>query len=310
VTPPLLLVIAGVLALAAAFVVLRTFGPSYRIGRLLAATPRVSVAEGTALAAAARPHYVRVTGRVDAEEAFEDADQRPLVIRRTTLAARSAGGSRPWQRGRWVPFETTLEAVPFVVREGLDEIAVDGRDLVDGLVVVPRESVGQVADLGDRAPVDMPATTPARLRVEQVSAVEHASVAGVPVQGSDGTVRMAPGLGRPLILTTLEDDEAMRVLAAGGVVRTRLAALLIAVAAVLFVAAVGWWVAGLLAAPATALAASPDPSLVPSDTRSSGAGPGLVGDPLFAILAVLAIGLGAVGVTLGYVRLTGRRTSG
>ena len=57
-----------------------------------------------------------------------------------------------------------------------------------------------------------------------------------------------------------------------------------------------------------ALAASPSPSPgAGGDPRSSGQGPGLVGDPLFALLAVVAIGLGALVLTLVYVRLTGRR---
>lgn len=69
------------------------------------------------------------------------------------------------------------------------------------------------------------------------------------------------------------------------------------------VAAVVW---SSLALPA--LAASPSPTTGSGgDPRSSGQGPGLVGDPLFALLAVVAIGLGALVVTLLYVRLTGRR---
>jgi hypothetical protein len=58
----------------------------------------------------------------------------------------------------------------------------------------------------------------------------------------------------------------------------------------------------------TALAASPAPTTAPGgDPRSSGQGPGLVGDPLFALLAVIAIGLGSMVATLVYVRLTARR---
>jgi hypothetical protein len=55
-----------------------------------------------------------------------------------------------------------------------------------------------------------------------------------------------------------------------------------------------------------ALAASPSPAPA-GDPRSSGQGPGLVGDPAFAVLAVLAIGLGTLAVTLVYIRLTGGR---
>ena len=62
----------------------------------------------------------------------------------------------------------------------------------------------------------------------------------------------------------------------------------------------------LLAAGA-ALAASPSPEPIVGDPRSSGQGPGLVGDPLFAVLAVVVIGVVSVVATLAYVRLTARR---
>ena len=57
---------------------------------------------------------------------------------------------------------------------------------------------------------------------------------------------------------------------------------------------------------------SPGATMAPSsgtggDPRSSGQGPGLVGDPLVAIGAVVAIGVGAVILTLAYVRMTSRR---
>jgi hypothetical protein len=66
-------------------------------------------------------------------------------------------------------------------------------------------------------------------------------------------------------------------------------------------AAVLW----LMMAAAT-FAASPTPA-VGGDPRSSGQGPGLVGDPAFAVLAVVAIGIGAIAITLAYIRLTGGR---
>ena len=56
-----------------------------------------------------------------------------------------------------------------------------------------------------------------------------------------------------------------------------------------------------------ALAASPSPEPIGGDPRSSGQGPGLVGDPLFALLAVIVIGVVSVIATLAYVRLTARR---
>ncbi|MEP6639953.1 MAG: hypothetical protein ABJC39_11430 [Chloroflexota bacterium] len=59
---------------------------------------------------------------------------------------------------------------------------------------------------------------------------------------------------------------------------------------------------------ATAIfAASPSPKPLAGDPRSSGQGPGLVGDPAVALLIVVAIGLGSVVATLAYLRLTADR---
>ena len=64
------------------------------------------------------------------------------------------------------------------------------------------------------------------------------------------------------------------------------------------------WLTGAM----TAMAASPSPSAASGgDPRSSGQGAGLVGDPAFALLAVVAIGIAAVLITLVYVRLTAPR---
>ncbi|MEI7744776.1 MAG: hypothetical protein WCK58_13635 [Chloroflexota bacterium] len=64
----------------------------------------------------------------------------------------------------------------------------------------------------------------------------------------------------------------------------------------------------LLASAGIAAAASPEPTAGIGDPRSSGAGPGLVGDPLGAVAIVAAIGIVALAVTLAYVRATaGRR---
>jgi len=86
-------------------------------------------------------------------------------------------------------------------------------------VVVPRESEGVAADVTAAAVTgtlpQLDPDTPVRLRIEQVSAVDHAIAAGVPRIAQDGSVVLGAGLGRPLVLTTLDLDEAMRVLAGG-----------------------------------------------------------------------------------------------
>lgn len=290
-----LLALLGIGALVAAAVTLRSFGPGFRVGRLLASLPPTPMAEARALAERGERRYIRVDGRLDAEEEFEDDAHRPLVLRRTRLEAR--------RLGRWVPFEEQREAVAFEVREGIEGLAIDGDALDEGLVVMPRESTGTAGELGDRAPAGMSARTPVRLRIDQLSSVEHAIVLGVPVRAPDGTLRMTAGLGRPLVVSTLEPPEAMRVLADGGS-RPRVAAgLLVAAAVLLALAAVV-----AVTQPSTALAASPAPSAASGgDPRSPGEGPGLVGDPLLAIVGVLGLGVASVAGTLAWLRLTARR---
>jgi hypothetical protein len=302
---PLLLAAAGLVALGVAAAILRSFGPGYRVGRLLAVAPRVSVAEAIRIADQGRPGYVRLDGRIDSDAEFEDADHRPLVLRRTTYAWRPAGAA-----GRWTTIDTRLEVVPFVVREGLDEIAVDGGAIADGLVTLPRESVGVARNVDAMTAAGINPDAQARMLVQHVSTVEHGTVLGVPARGRDGQITIGPGLGRPLILSTLEDDEAMRTLTGGATGRSRLATACLAGGVVLLVAAILWWLADALfgGSVTTALAASPDPTIRPgSDTRTSGGGPGIVGEPLLALLGVLGVGVISLVAALAYVRFTGGR---
>ncbi|MGK2852480.1 MAG: hypothetical protein ACSLFN_16430 [Candidatus Limnocylindrales bacterium] len=295
---PLLLIAAGVAALAVGVALLRHYGPRYRVGRLLAATPLITIAEAR-LRASGPARYIGISGRIDAEDEFEDDAHRPLVLRRARVQVRDGAD--------WVTVDEHRQAVAFEIREGLDGIAIDTAALDEGLVVVLRESVGTAADVPDRVPDGTTPETPVRLRVEQISSVEHAIVLGVPITDDDVAdgVRLTAGLGRPLVLTTLERDEAMRVLTEGGTRRPLIAA--IALASGLVLLTLGVALAFLGAVTGTALAASPSPSAGGGDPRSSGQGPGLVGDPLMAIGLVVAIGIVALVATLAYVRITGGR---
>jgi hypothetical protein len=302
---PLLLTAAGFVALIAASLILRSFGPRYRIGRLLAVAPHVSVAEARQLAEAGTRRYVRIDGRIDSEEDWEDDDHRPLVLRRTSYAWRPATG------GRWRPFDAKLEVVPFVIREGLDELAVDASRITDGLVTVPRQRVGHAADLEAMTAAGIDPAAEARMEVGYVSTVDHAAVLGVPQQGPDGQLVIGPGLGRPLIVSILEDAEAMRVLAGGATGRSRVAIAALVAAGICFAVAVAWWLleAVIGGGASAALAASPDPTIRPgTDTRTSGGDPGLVGDPLFALLVVVAIAVLSVAASLAWIRVTGGPT--
>jgi hypothetical protein len=229
---PLLPLVAGVLLLVVAAAILRSYGPRYRVARLLSTVQPVSVEAAVQAVERGELSYLRVDGRIDSEETFEDAAQRPLVLRRTRLQARTRRG--------WQTFEETREQVPFEVGDGIRAIEIDGDALDSGLVVIPRESVGVVGDLAGRAPAELAPRTPARAVVEQISAVEHATVLGMAVPTADGRVRLTAGLGRPLVLTTLEVPEAMRVIAGDGRARPGLVAAC-GVTGLLLIALSGGW---------------------------------------------------------------------
>ena len=216
----LAIIIVGILIGLAGVLLLRRSGSSWRIGRLLAAAPRRTLAEAAEMAARGEVAYVRLHGRIDSDEEFPDDDGRPLVYRRRRLQQRSG-------REGWQTFDDQRAAVPFGLREQGQRVVIEADALGDGLVVVPRESEGVAADLTEEAlagPLpQVPPETPVRLRIERISAVDHATAAGVPRLSPGGEVVLGPGLGRPLLLSTLEQDEAMRVLARGQRQRLRTA---------------------------------------------------------------------------------------
>jgi hypothetical protein len=84
------------------------------------------------------------------------------------------------------------------------------------------------------------------------------------------------------------------------------------IGAILVVAGLAWAGVGALAgrvvgdAVPAAVAATPSAMPAGGDPRSPGEGPGLVGEPLLALAAVVAIALVAIAVTTAYVRLTDR----
>lgn len=229
---PLSLVLVGGLVLAAGWLLMRRLGPGGRIGRILAVTPVVPVAEAREIASRGAARYVGVLGRIDAEEPFEDDAHRPLVLRRTRLELKRGS--------RWEAFEDDRQVVPFEISEGLDRIAVDGDALDHGLVVVQRESVGTAADIAARVPDGTAPATPARLRIELLSAVDHALVLGVPVLDPERGPVLRPGLGRPLVATNLERDEAIRLLGYGRQGTVRMITILLAGGAVGILTGLVW----------------------------------------------------------------------
>jgi hypothetical protein len=293
---PLWLVGLGVVVCLIAGLLLRRIGPGFRIARVLAAAPEVSIDEIATAVAGGQP-YVRVHGRISSDEEFPDELDRPLVYRRRRLELATDASQR-----RWRTLEDEVMAVPFGLEERTAFVAVDAARLDEGLAVIVRESVGTAADAPDRVP---PGTAPSlalRHRIHQVSAVEHAFVSGAPRIGENGAPMITAGAGRPLILTTLELPEAMRLLGSGHRRTVIAATVLLAIGLGLVACGIVFALAIYLAAPA--MAASPDPSpIIGGDTRSGGEGAGLAGQPFVALIGVIVLGLLTAGFATAYVRL-------
>ncbi len=207
-----LLVIAGLVCAVVAAILLRGVGSAYRIGRTLAAAPQLPLVEVIELARAstatdAPRRYVRTQGRISSEDEFPDENDRPLVFRRQRLQRRDGHS--------WVTLDDDRVAVPFGIEDRQAFLAMDVDSLGDGLVVVPREAVGVAGDLPTTmvpAGVVLAPDVPVRVRIDQLSAIELATVAGVPALGPSGVPTLSAGAGRPLIVTSLAPDEAMRIL--------------------------------------------------------------------------------------------------
>lgn len=296
----LLLAAIGVVCLALGGALLRSFGEAFRIGRILGGAPDAALGEARGIARDGKRAYVRVRGRIDAAEPFSDEHGRPLVLRRERVEVREGQ--------RWRVLREARRQVPFVLRDRRDQIEIDAAALGEGLVVIPRESIGRAGEIPDRFEPPVDPMLSVRFRVDQVSTVEHAVAAGVPVMSGEDTVRLGPGAGRPLILTTVEIPEAMRLLARGRRERAVVAGALLVVGLACLAAALALAIMPVVL-PANVLAASPGPTVAPGgDTRSSGEGAGLVGQPFLIALGVTVLGLASAALAVLYARLSRERS--
>lgn len=308
-------------ALGAALIILgawstRRGGVRARAARLLGSlsplTPGEVLQLGARLSAG---RYIAVKGGIDASEAFEDENHRPLVYRRERVLLS--------EDGVWREVDRAVRSLPFSVSDASGSIAIDADALDEGLIVVVRQWEGSVADLHvaqreytNAATRDLVATLaasdpqrPARVALEQISTIDSAIVVG---SHRDG--RLTAAGGRPLVLTTLERSEALRLLGAGGrsALATSLGGLLSIGAGVALIALALLTVAagGAAASVATAVggSTSPTPIAPGGDARNGGAtsGPGGIIGLLAALSLPLIVGAIAAAVTLIAVRLRGR----
>jgi hypothetical protein len=203
-----------------------------------------------------------------------------------------------------------VRSVPFVISDGDYSLAIDAAQLGDGLVVIERQWDGSVAELAaahreyqdpesatlvTQLATTAPATG-ARVILEQISTLDRGTAAGL----LRGGALTAGGAGQPLVLTTLDRREALRILGSGQ--RARLAAglltLLLLIVGVLLIL-IGS--AALQSEATSGSGAALSPSPAPSPTAASGesgdarnggvgTGPGGLAGLIGALAAPFAVG--------------------
>jgi hypothetical protein len=281
-----------------------------RAGQLLAGLSPISPTEALRLAAlrGASAPYLAIKGSIDAPEIFEDEHHRPLVFRRERVSIADEQG--------WRVIDTAVRSLPFMISDASSAINVSTADLADGLVVVERRWEGSVAELHAAgreyqspetaalvaAIAASDPTRGARVGLEQISNLDRATAAG---QLVDGELRA--GAGRPLVVTTLERAEALRLLGAEGRGRLASSTLALALLALGVLLLIGG-IALTLASPALgadAVSPSPTPTPESGDARNGGVGVGPGG--LLGLVMMFALPLLFAAVVVLVTRLATRQ---
>lgn len=309
-----LIVLIGAALIALGLLISRRTDVRTRAGQLLAGLSPITPTEALRLAALRGDSapYLAIKGSIDAPEIFEDEHHRPLVFRRERVSIADEQG--------WRIIDDAVRSLPFVVSDASSAIRISTADLADGLVVVERRWEGSVAELHAAArEYQSPETATlvaalatgdptrlARVGLEQISNLDRATAAG---QLVDGELRA--GASRPLVVTTLERAEALRLL--GGEGRRQLASstaalALLALGLLLLIGGI----ALALASPALgADAASPSPTPTPTpesgDARNGGVGVGPGGLLGLAVMFALPLLLAAVVVLVTRLATRQRR---
>lgn len=282
-----------------------------RAGQLLAGLSPISPTEALKLAALrgdAAP-YLAIKGSIDAPEIFEDEHHRPLVYRRERVSIADESG--------WRVIDVAVRSLPFVVSDPSNSIRIATAELADGLVVVERRWEGSVAELHAAGREYQSAETTvlvaalaasdptrgARVGLEQISNLDRATAAGQLVNGE-----LQAGAGRPLVVTTLERAEALRLLGTEGrgrLASSTLALALLALGALLLIVGI----ALALASPALgadAASPSPTPTATPESGDARNGGVGVSPGGLLGLVVMFAIPLVFASVVVVVTRLVTR----
>jgi hypothetical protein len=238
---PLWLAVGGVVLLGAGLVAIRRSGARPAIGRRLAGARQVRVGELLDLAPGDpvpdRP--VRVIGRIRcAEPIITSQGDRLVAFHRDVEVATPRGG--------WRSIERLRETRSFELWDHDGSLPVDPAAAAEPLIVLPHVWSGSVDALDEtyaaalaRLTSEQGTLTEARATTRMVSVVDRLLLLAEVTRGADGAVALAPPPGGYL-LSSLELDDAMRLLGGrrprlllGGAAAIGLAIVLLAAAAAL-----------------------------------------------------------------------------
>ena len=238
---PLWLAVSGVVLLGAGLVAIRRSGARPAMGRRLAGARQVRVGELLDLApddpVPNRP--VRVIGRIRcAEPIITSQGDRLVAFHRDVEVATP--------RGTWRSIERRRETRSFELWDHDGSLPVDPAVAAEPLIVLPHVWNGSTDALDEtyaaalaRLTTEQGTLTEARATTRMVSVVDRLLLLAEVTRGADGAVALAPPPGGYL-LSSLELDDAMRLLGGrrprlllGGAAAIGLAIVLLAAAAAL-----------------------------------------------------------------------------
>lgn len=215
-TLPIWLALGGVLLLGGGLAMLRRSGARPAMARRLAGARQVRVGELLDLGPAQPlpPRPVRVVGRVRCAEPIVTAQDDRLVA-----FHRDVELSVP--RGGWRSIERLRETRSFELWDHDGSLHVDPAQATEPLVTLPHVWVGSPAELDEsyapavsRVIEEHGASERARATTRMVSVVDRLLLLAVVRRDRDGRIVLAAPSGG-YILSTLELDDAMRLLGGG-----------------------------------------------------------------------------------------------
>ena len=238
---PLWLALSGVLLLGSGLIAIRRSGARPAMGRRLAGAHEFRVGDLLDLAPgdAIPDRPVRVIGRIRcAEPIITSQDDRLVAFHRDVEVATPGGG--------WRSIERLRETRSFELWDHDGSLLVDPAEAAEPLIVLPHVWSGSVEALDEtyaaalaRLSAELGALTNARATTRMVSVIDRLLLLAKVRRDPDGQVALAPPPGGYL-LSSLELDDAMRLLGGrrprlllAGAAAIGLATLLLAAAVIL-----------------------------------------------------------------------------